>query len=178
MLFFINNGANCFKEGSDCFDLGGAFLKKEGINRIVLVEFLSSRCWKLQALQPLFHQEAPSHCSLHCNRGTTSPPRPTVVDWNNFKCWWKKMSLHVDLRLTVAVFGAALCPPWTALGVLQVGLVGSIWGCSTASFSRPCTKKTTRNNIEQAQEYNLTKHFGQCWCLKLRPVKVYELLDV
>ena len=38
----------------------------------------------------------------------------------------KKMSLHVDLRLTVAVFGAALCPPWTALGVLQVGLVGSV----------------------------------------------------
>ena len=36
------------------------------------------------------------------------------------------MSLHVDLRLTVAVFGAALCPPWTALGVLQVGLVGSV----------------------------------------------------
>ena len=38
----------------------------------------------------------------------------------------EKMSLHVDLRLTVAVFGAALCPPWTALGVLQVGLVGSV----------------------------------------------------
>jgi len=90
----------------------------------------------------------------------------------------EQLLLPGRLRLTVAVFGAALCPPWTALGVLQVGLVGSIWGCSTASFSRPCTKKTTRNNIEQAQEYNLTKHFGQCWCLKLRPVKVYELLDV
>ena len=38
----------------------------------------------------------------------------------------KKMSLHVDLRLTVAVFGAALCPPWTALGVLQVGLVSPV----------------------------------------------------
>jgi len=90
----------------------------------------------------------------------------------------KKMSLHVDLRLTVAVFGAALCPPWTALGVLQVGLVSPIWGCWTASFSRSCTQETTRNNIEQAQECNLTKHFGQCWYLKLRPVKVYELLDV
>ena len=36
------------------------------------------------------------------------------------------MSLHVDLRLTVAVFSAALCPPWTALGVLQVGLVSPV----------------------------------------------------
>ena len=40
------------------FFWGGASLKKEGIERIVLVEFFSSHCWKLQALQPLFHQEA------------------------------------------------------------------------------------------------------------------------
>ena len=38
----------------------------------------------------------------------------------------KKMSLYVDLRLTVAVFSAALCPPRTALGVLQVGLVSPV----------------------------------------------------
>ena len=44
---------------------GGPSLKKEGIERIVLVEFFSSHCWKLQALQPLFHQEAEMKTSIH-----------------------------------------------------------------------------------------------------------------
>ena len=150
MLFFINeySGANCFKEGSNCFDLGGgtSFKRKvstelfwlsslvaiAGSFKLCSLCFIRKLKWKLLStrfdLLKMFSnfKLPPSHCSLHCNRGTTSPPRPTVVDWNKFWMLMKKMSLHVDLRLTVAVFGAALCPPWTALCVLQVGLVCSV----------------------------------------------------
>ena len=38
---------------------------KEGNDNVALFQSSSSHCWKLQALQPLFHQEAEMKTSIH-----------------------------------------------------------------------------------------------------------------
>ena len=68
LYFFLSTMCQLFLGGLPLISFffgGGPPLKKEGIERIVLVEFFSSHCWKLQALQPLFHQEAEMKTSIH-----------------------------------------------------------------------------------------------------------------
>merc|ERR1711934_830454 len=67
------------------------------------------------------------------------------------------------LRLAVTILGATLSPLWTAFSVLQVGFLGSVWGCWTAPLSLSCSKETTDSDTDQATENKLKEHFFWWW---------------